>query len=80
MANNGLTRLFSAASLLVLALPSLADVVRVGPRPADPFLDPKNDPYNPLKYIASNTLTAIAISQPIIYLQSVSLTPQFLQV
>jgi len=29
------------------------------PRP-DPFADPAHDPYNPLKYIASNTLTAIA--------------------
>ncbi|KAI0318696.1 RTA1-like protein [Amylostereum chailletii] len=32
------------------------------PHPADPFLDPANDPYNPLGYIASNTLTAIAFS------------------
>ncbi|KAK7470573.1 hypothetical protein VKT23_001997 [Stygiomarasmius scandens] len=32
------------------------------PRPADPFADPRHDPYNPLKYIASNTLTAIAFS------------------
>ncbi|KAJ7437202.1 RTA1-like protein [Mycena galericulata] len=32
------------------------------PRPSDPFLDPKDDPYNPLKYIASNVLTAIAFS------------------
>ncbi|KAF9057621.1 RTA1 like protein-domain-containing protein [Panaeolus papilionaceus] len=31
------------------------------PRP-DPFADPKNDPYNPLKYIASNTLTGIAVA------------------
>ncbi|KAJ8086698.1 hypothetical protein PM082_005521 [Marasmius tenuissimus] len=31
------------------------------PRP-DPFADPKHDPYNPLRYIASNTLTAIAFS------------------
>jgi hypothetical protein len=30
------------------------------PRPADPFIDPKHDPFNPLKYIASNTLTGIA--------------------
>ena len=27
----------------------------------DPFADPKHDPFNPLKYITSNTLTAIAI-------------------
>ncbi len=25
------------------------------------FTDPKNDPFNPLKYIANNTLSAIAI-------------------
>ncbi|KAL0574678.1 hypothetical protein V5O48_007294 [Marasmius crinis-equi] len=31
------------------------------PRP-DPFADPKHDVYNPLRYIASNTLTAIAFS------------------
>ena len=31
-----------------------------GPRPADPFLDPKNDPYNPLGYIASDVLTGLA--------------------
>lgn len=30
------------------------------PRP-DPFADPRHDPYNPLKYIASNTLTGIAV-------------------
>ncbi|KAJ7904703.1 RTA1-like protein [Mycena olivaceomarginata] len=30
------------------------------PRPADPFADPQNDPYNPLRYIASNVLTGIA--------------------
>jgi hypothetical protein len=29
------------------------------PRP-DPFADPKNDPYNPLRYIATNSLTATA--------------------
>ncbi|PPQ94007.1 hypothetical protein CVT25_009855 [Psilocybe cyanescens] len=31
------------------------------PRP-DPFADPRHDPYNPLKYIASNTLTGIAVA------------------
>ncbi|PPQ91612.1 hypothetical protein CVT25_012793 [Psilocybe cyanescens] len=31
------------------------------PRP-DPFVDPKHDPYNPLKYIASNVLTGIAVA------------------
>ena len=28
--------------------------------PADPWADPKNDPLNPLRYIASNTLTTVA--------------------
>jgi len=28
----------------------------------DPFADPRDDPYNPLKYIASNTLTTIALT------------------
>lgn len=31
--------------------------------PDDPFLDPKNDVCNPLKYIPSNALTAIALSE-----------------
>ncbi|KAJ3485770.1 hypothetical protein NLI96_g4730 [Meripilus lineatus] len=31
------------------------------PRPADPYADPANDPYNILRYIASNTLAAIAL-------------------
>lgn len=33
------------------------------PRPANPFADPKNDPYNPLKYIASNALTGVAFCE-----------------
>ena len=33
------------------------------PRPADPFADPKKDPYNPLKYIASNALTGVAFCE-----------------
>ncbi|KAK0453525.1 RTA1-like protein [Armillaria borealis] len=32
------------------------------PSPADPYADPANDPNNPLRYIASNVLTAIAFS------------------
>ncbi|KAI0268259.1 RTA1 like protein-domain-containing protein [Gloeopeniophorella convolvens] len=46
--------------LLAEALPAAAKLHRQQPPPADPFLDPKNDPYNPLGYIASNTLTGIA--------------------
>lgn len=41
----------------------LADI----PRPANPFLDPKDDPYNPLKYIANDVLTAIAFSEFSVY-------------
>ena len=69
MANKALQR-FSAVSLalsllclLSFATPSLAKFAPAVPRPANPFLDPKADPYNPLKYIASNVLTAIAFSQ-----------------
>jgi hypothetical protein len=47
----------SAESILV----HVHDAV-VGP-PTNPFLDPKDDPYNPLKYIPSNTLTAIAFGK-----------------
>ncbi|KAF9035075.1 RTA1-like protein [Hymenopellis radicata] len=33
------------------------------PRPEDPFADPAHDPYNPLKYIASDVLTGIAFGE-----------------
>jgi hypothetical protein len=33
-------------------------------RPPDDFQDPREDPHNPLKYIMSNTLTAIAFGKP----------------
>ncbi|KAF8220825.1 RTA1-like protein [Tricholoma matsutake] len=32
------------------------------PHLADPFADPKHDPYNPLRYIASNAMTGVAFS------------------
>ncbi|KAF8529137.1 RTA1-like protein [Hysterangium stoloniferum] len=32
------------------------------PRPANPFLSPSTDLYNPLRYIASNALTAVAFT------------------
>jgi len=44
------------------------------PRPADPFADPAHDPYNPLRYIASNVLTAIAFA----FILLVALTQSFL--
>lgn len=49
--------------LSILALATSAAGQTVGP-PANPFLDPKDDPYNPLRYIASNALTAIAFGKP----------------
>ncbi|KAF7355478.1 RTA1-domain-containing protein [Mycena sanguinolenta] len=53
--------------VLPLGLLLAASVVQAAPkktvpRPADPFADPKDDPYNPLRYIASNVLTAIAFA------------------
>ncbi|TFK55933.1 RTA1-like protein [Heliocybe sulcata] len=48
-----------AAVLLVAPASAKAPTI---PRPADPFADPKDDVYNPLRYIANNTLTAIAFS------------------
>ncbi|KAK7054224.1 RTA1-domain-containing protein [Favolaschia claudopus] len=50
--------------LLVFLLVSATQAARqqIIPRPENPFLDPKHDPYNPLRYIASNVLTAIAFA------------------
>jgi hypothetical protein len=70
MANDGLVRRFSTATfvpsllfILNFASPCLAKLGSIEPRPANPFLDPKNDPFNPLKYVASDVLTAIAFSE-----------------
>lgn len=46
-----------------------------GSPPADPFADPKHDPFNPLKYIASNTLSAIGVGECSINALSISLQP-----
>ncbi|KIJ70468.1 hypothetical protein HYDPIDRAFT_78585 [Hydnomerulius pinastri MD-312] len=46
-------------SIFVLIISASAANSPSGP-PADPFLDPNDDPYNTLRYIASNSLTAIA--------------------
>jgi len=48
-------------AILALMIPAVIGQTVVGP-PVNPFLDPQNDPYNPLKYIPSNTLTAIAFA------------------
>jgi len=47
--------------LLALLTYAEAAVKPVIPRP-DPFADPAHDPYNPLRYIPSNTLTGIAFA------------------
>lgn len=46
-----------------LVTPTTARVGPVIPCPADPFIDPKHDPCNPLKYIASDVLTGIAFGE-----------------
>ncbi|KAI0768626.1 RTA1-domain-containing protein [Trametes elegans] len=53
---------FLCAALTVLA--ACAVSVHADDRTPPPweFTDPKNDPFNPLRYIANNTLSAIAIS------------------
>ncbi|KAG6865305.1 hypothetical protein C0991_003607 [Blastosporella zonata] len=43
-------------TLVTAALPSSA------PAGYDPYADPKNDPHNPLKYITTNSLTAVSFS------------------
>ncbi|KAB5592102.1 Protein RTA1 [Ceratobasidium theobromae] len=32
------------------------------PPPGDPFVDPRNDPYNPMRYIPSNVLTGVSFA------------------
>ncbi|KAF5390673.1 hypothetical protein D9757_002745 [Collybiopsis confluens] len=57
----GFTRLrFGLFWVLSLALSVYAAKKTDLPRPADPFADPRHDPYNPLRYIASNILTGIS--------------------
>ncbi|KAA1466425.1 RTA1-domain-containing protein [Dentipellis sp. KUC8613] len=56
-------RNFSHLVAVLLATVLVASARPTGDNPpheADPFADPRNDPYNPLRYIASNTLTLIA--------------------
>ncbi|KAH9853036.1 RTA1-like protein [Lenzites betulinus] len=51
----------ACAALTLLALASSAQADDRTPPPWE-FTDPKDDPFNPLRYIANNTLSAIAIS------------------
>lgn len=54
-------RILWVISLLSLVIDSALAARKTNlPRPADPFADPRNDPYNPLRYIASDVLTGIA--------------------
>ncbi|KAI0063780.1 hypothetical protein BV25DRAFT_1914863 [Artomyces pyxidatus] len=56
------TAALALAIALLTAPPALALVKGPStPRPADPYADPKDDPYNPLGYIASNALTTVAL-------------------
>ncbi|KAG8865224.1 hypothetical protein FRB96_000114 [Tulasnella sp. 330] len=52
----------AARSLVLLSSLVLLAKAAAPVRPADPFADPKDDLYNPLRYIASNTLTSIALA------------------
>lgn len=56
------TPTFLLIYILSCSLSSAASEVPNPPGPIDPFLDPKDDPNNPLGYITSNTLTGIAFS------------------
>jgi hypothetical protein len=50
-------------ALFYLIAPVEASYNKSLPHPANPFADPKHDPYNPLRYIASNVLTGIAFGE-----------------
>lgn len=56
------TSLAAILCLIALAVPSSAKGVQL-PCAADPFADPQADPCNPLKYVASNSLTGVAFSE-----------------
>ncbi|GLB33878.1 putative RTA1 like protein [Lyophyllum shimeji] len=65
MTSTGRLKLVSAFGFAChVCLVSSVVAIRKGdlPHPADPFADPKHDPYNPLKYIASNALTATSFT------------------
>ena len=66
------TPTFLVTYLLSSGLPAAARKLP-NTTPVNPFLDPKDDPNNPLGYIASNTLTGVALSvynQFVIHLQT----------
>lgn len=56
--------LASQALFLLVVVSSLAAARSVPSGvTVDPFTDPKNDPFNPLHYIANNGLTAMAVGE-----------------
>ncbi|PSS05419.1 hypothetical protein PHLCEN_2v3908 [Hermanssonia centrifuga] len=62
---NSLGRLFSLQALFLLVLATSTAYAGshngIAP-PADPFASPQTDPYNPLKYITTNSLTAVGLA------------------
>lgn len=51
-------------TLLLLVAGSLVQARKMDfPPPADPYASPQTDPYNPLKYITTNALTAVGLSE-----------------
>jgi hypothetical protein len=53
----------STLSFLALSLVTLAAAQRHGIPPTDPFADPAHDVFNPLRYIASNGLSAMGVGE-----------------
>ena len=49
--------------LLIFFLTIVSGVVADSDCAADPYADPANDPCNPLKYVPSNVLTALALGR-----------------
>ena len=57
--------------LLIFFLTIISGVVADSDCAADPYADPANDPCNPLKYVPSNVLTALALGRnPLINVHS----------
>lgn len=59
MRSNSLATFFTLCSIFLITSVHGADAVC----PEDPYLDPKNDDCNPLKYISSLYYTGIAVGE-----------------
>jgi hypothetical protein len=57
---SAMARLFRVTLAAVATLILQTHARPTGP-PPDPFADPKNDPWNPLRYIPNDILTGIAV-------------------